>query len=508
MLCRSELSGSNLINFVLAKSIRLKEKVLLTVLFLSCFQFGHPQSAFKVLFQNPLDDYVGDMVEGANNTYYAVGCCGYNFEPWNFRGLVYRLRSEADTFSIRIAFSDTVTRFLRILNRGVNKFIILGAICNPPEYHERLLIAGMDTNLNITWRKEYRMKNYDRIWRINYLYKNSYSLILFGNIVYDSLGGQVDGFFAEVTLDGDTVKTGYYLSYNPNIHSGVYNPDSSGLWIFGEGFDYNGRGERAEFDTNFILNRIDWIPEVVDGYSHAQWYSGNKLLFGGLFQIDPYGGGPQDNDMGVSFMDTALNIPDLHYFGAVDTIDYPAINRIFHYLDTNRIYIAGTYHVIIDFYPQGISWIMTGLLDHDLNTIYFYLYGGDAYYVTTNILATSDGGSIISAMRYDYITQWNERDIYFLKLDENGLITSGGTDQKQPLENVLLFPNPGKDLISIMGVNQGTVEIYSVYGQEMISHSIEISGHYISVTNIQPGCYYFRLLNDKGAVYQGKWIKI
>lgn len=161
---------------------------LLTVLTFLFIPLGYTQSAFKVLFQNPSDDYLGDIAEGANNTYYAVGTSGYYYEPWNYRGLVYRLRSASDTFSKRIIFSDTVTRFFRILNHDINEFIVLGAICNPPKYQERLLIAGMDTNLNITWRKEYRLKDYDRIWNINYFYKSNNILILFGNIVYDSLG--------------------------------------------------------------------------------------------------------------------------------------------------------------------------------------------------------------------------------------------------------------------------------------------------------------------------------
>lgn len=292
------------------------------------------------------------------------------------------------------------------------------------------------------------------------------------------------------------------------MHSRVYNKDSTKIWIFGEGFDYNGRGERAEFDTNFILKRITWIPEVVDGYSHTKWFSESKLLFGGLYQIDPFGGGPQDNDMGISFIDTTLNMTFLHYFGGEDTIDYPAINRIFHYNDTNHIYIAGTYKFIIGLCPQGISWIMTGLLNHNLSTVYFHLYGGDAYYITTSILATSDGGSIISATRYDYFTQWYERDIYFLKLDENGLITTNELFSSEQKKQLLISPNPGKDVINIIEPWDGTLKLLSLYGQIMLTHSTEIDGRCISVATLPKGCYYYYFYTNNNNIFKGKWIKI
>lgn len=50
---------------------------LFTVLMFLFIPSGYTQSAFKVLFQNPSDDYLGDIAEGANNTYYAVGTSGY-----------------------------------------------------------------------------------------------------------------------------------------------------------------------------------------------------------------------------------------------------------------------------------------------------------------------------------------------------------------------------------------------------------------------------------------------
>jgi hypothetical protein len=43
--------------------------------------------------------------------------------------------------------------------------------------------------------------------------------------------------------------------------------------------------------------------------------------------------------------------------------------------------------------------------------------GGDAYYRFCNLTATSDGGLLITAMRYDYLTQDHERDAYIFKFD-------------------------------------------------------------------------------------------
>ena len=468
-------------------------------------QIGCSQNAFKVLFQNPLDEWVSDIAEGANNTYYAVGGSGYNFQPWDFRGLAYRMRSSSDTLSRHISFNDTVTRFFKIVKDQGNDFLVIGTICNPPEYNERLLIAGMDTNLNILWRKEYQLKEYDRFWKIEYFRKNENSIIVFGDIGLDSLGGQQDLFFAEITYSGDTIKTGYYLPHNPYVHTGTFNSDSSRIWIFGEGFDYNGRGERAEFDTNFLIRRIDWLPVVVDGYSNARWYSDNKMLFMGRYTVDYT---PQDDDVGISFMDTALNTPVIHYFGSQDTIDYPGAERCFDFKDTNHIFFTGTHNIIFDFYPQGVSWLMAGLLDHDLNTVYYYLYGGDAYYIASSILATSDGGSIIAATRYDYRTQYNERDNYFLKLDQYGLITSSGSPKELVSTTIQLYPNPGTDNIRLLGVSEGTLELYAADGREVLTRQIDKESNIISVSKLPSGYYYYRIFDKHKIEFTGKWVKM
>jgi hypothetical protein len=488
----------------------MKTRFLYVLLLFSCFPAGHSQTGFQVIFQSPSDDYVQDIAEGVNNTYFAVGSYRSNLYPWNYIGLIYRIRSASDTFSRRLVFSDTVTRLFRIIKSGEHEFLLLGTICNPPEYTERLFIAKMDTNLSIIWRKEYKLKSYNWFWSINCLNAKNSSLILFGTAWQDS-NGQRDVFFVNVTPYGDTIKSGYYLPESPAIRSGVFSPDSSSIWFFGGGFDYNYRGERAEFDTNYVLQRIDWLPELTygDNGNIVQWYNTQKLLYSGLFPIDPFGGGPQDDDLGMTFMDTALNMNSLHYFGAIDTIDYPSYERNFSYLDTNRIFFAGTKNVFIGFFPQEVSWIMAGLLDHNLNTQYFKMFGGDAYYMATCVLATSDGGSIISATRYDYTTQDFERDCYFLKLDENGLITSdGGSNEINSRLSPDIFPNPGNDIVNVSGVDIGIIEFYSIDGRKILSQYIGPLSKSIGVSNLLPGCYIYRILNKNIPIGTGKWIKL
>jgi len=72
-------------------------------------------------------------------------------------------------------------------------------------------------------------------------------------------------------------------------------------------------------------------------------------------------------------------------------------------------------------------------------------YGGDACYLLMSILATQDGGCVMAGSRYDYQTQNMERDVYILKVDEDGLIT-WAYNIPEVTKETLIYPNPGNDL--------------------------------------------------------------
>jgi hypothetical protein len=108
----------------------------------------YSQNTFEVLFQNPQDDRVLDIVEDIPGVFYAVGYSGYNSQPDSYKGLIYKLRSGTDTVSRRIVFSDTVTRLFKICKVQNHQFLLFGSISYPPIYEEKLMIIKIDSNIH------------------------------------------------------------------------------------------------------------------------------------------------------------------------------------------------------------------------------------------------------------------------------------------------------------------------------------------------------------------------
>ena len=214
--------------------------------------FSQNQSAYSVLFQNPADEMPLDIVEDSIGKFYAVGYAGYDDQPQGFRGLAYRVRSAMDTLSNRIAFHDTVTRFFKILPGPDNNFIILGTVSNPPNYDERLMVAFMDKNLHILNRKEYSIKDYTMIDRMEYIRGKDNSIWLYGSVSYRP-DPAMDFFLCKINSTGDTLKTGFFYPHNPLGYSALFSTDTSKIWIFGRLVRIGPGGEKELFSIQILI---------------------------------------------------------------------------------------------------------------------------------------------------------------------------------------------------------------------------------------------------------------
>ncbi len=153
-----------------------------TTLFLLFIAITCSQTAFEVLFQNPQEDCIVDIVEDIQGVFYAVGYSGYNNQPESYKGLIFKIRSATDTSSHRIVFSDTVTRFFKISKVENHQFLLFGTIAYPPLYEEKLLVMKIDSNLHMIWKKDYKLFNYDHIYRLNFVKGAGNDYWLFGCI--------------------------------------------------------------------------------------------------------------------------------------------------------------------------------------------------------------------------------------------------------------------------------------------------------------------------------------
>lgn len=160
------------------------------------------------------------------------------------------------------------------------------------------------------------------------------------------------------------------------------------------------------------------------------------------------------------------------------------------------------------FWSTYDSWLHLVKINPDISPIWEYWYGGDAYYFLYSILATNDGGCIMVGNRYDYETQNQERDIYIVKVDSNGLITWTQEIQINKPESTV-YPNPGTDNLNIKtSINNADFELINLNGQVLIRHKLDENQSVINTESLKSGIYFYRLRDIKNKTIEtGKWIK-
>ncbi len=146
-----------------------------------------------------------------------------------------------------------------------------------------------------------------------------------------------------------------------------------------------------------------------------------------------------------------------------------------------------------------------------LNIRWERFYGGDAYYVMTKLKATKDGGCIAIGDRYDYKnTTEEERDIYILKLNSEGLLTNTPEKPQIQMHEALVFPNPGTNYLKVRVAAQypqSTFELYDINGNKILSKSITGKWGRVETTFLPRGSYVYKIYNQKGLYETGKWVK-
>jgi len=197
------------------------------------------------------------------------------------------------------------------------------------------------------------------------------------------------------------------------------------------------------------------------------------------------------------------------YFEVDDTVEWPGLFKSLDFISTDNIFYGGSFNTYA--YPWQVepSWIMLNILDSDLNLKAQHYYGGDASYTVNAILATSDSGCIMACSRYDYLTQYNEFDVYILKVNKDGLLVS-------VLENPIinssaceLYPNPGKETLYLVSkLDDLHIELFDVNGKLKFNLQLESGSNKLDVCNLPGGIYLYRVFDKKKhQVQTGKWLK-
>lgn len=271
----------------------------------------------------------------------------------------------------------------------------------------------------------------------------------------------------------------------------------------------------AEYNHNLYMDTVYcYNPSNVysSGWKNQfEFYKNKSIIIGGLF-VYPTSTYQDEASMFLK-LDTNYNITKWKKFGSVDTSEYPAFIRSFAITADNYIYNCATSNIYnMNYYPfqQQPSWILLNKVDSNFNIVWKKYYGGDAYYNPFDIIATPDGGCIITGFRYDHLTQNQETDVFVLKVDNNGLITNIKENQGIKSYNAILYPNPATTIINIRVVENyqnSKISISDISGKQIMFEQIEGTAKQLNIANLKPGVYLYNIINNSEIVERGKFVK-
>ncbi len=200
-----------------------------------------------------------------------------------------------------------------------------------------------------------------------------------------------------------------------------------------------------------------------------------------------------------------------NYITTPDTNNYPAEYGGLDFNNKDSIFMGGTKHYTGFPFMEFPSWFFILQTDSLLNIRWERFYGGDAYYVMTKLKATQDGGCIAIGDRYDYKnTDKEERDIFILKLNSEGLLTSIPGKPKIQMHEAIVFPNPGTEFLRVRiaaQYPQSTFELFDMNGNLVLKENIEGKWKQISTSFLPQGTYVYKIHNRQGLFESGKWVK-
>jgi hypothetical protein len=148
--------------------------------------------------------------------------------------------------------------------------------------------------------------------------------------------------------------------------------------------------------------------------------------------------------------------------------------------------------------------------DSLLNLRWERFYGGDAYYVMSNLIATQDGGCLIGGWRFDYQNSTEDQtDIFLLKLNSEGLLTGHAEMPEFQMREAIVYPNPGNQLHIRLAMQhpKAQLQLFDQAGRLILQQQLHKTESTVETAHLPSGVYLYQLRASTGLNESGKWVK-
>ncbi len=472
--------------------------------------FLYSQDSFEYIISNPSHQHINDCIEDQYGNVYIVGDNVYveNSQITSICGTIYKIAPDGEILlEEEYCYPDSTLSFheVDIIHDSIYVFGSSGAVAIG--LNELFEVYILNDELEVMNHSKRGLFADIYLGSMKHMILPAGDIVLLGvAIIADDLL-ETDIFFYQFTQNLDSVLC--VRDERENDQMGldfVQDPDNGGYKVFGWGNYPNtlpSYDALIHFDSVFNFILVDSIAWKLIGHHTSRNLSDTTyLLTGRKIYTNPI-----NVDMGI----VMLNVQDelLKNFSIgkeADTVDYAGVKDNIDFVTKDNIFFGGTSNFIVNQWPWQTddSWINLINLDSNLNINWQRYYGGNAFYTLYGLLATKDGGCFMYAIRYDEITQFQEYDIYILKVDSNGLLTSVRDIPNIAANELFIYPNPASSQITVQfpGVSHSSEKellIYNhlgvkVYQAEIPDRQDEMVIH----TESLPVGFYFASIFSKG----------
>ncbi len=475
------------------------KKSLIFVFIISFAQLTYSNSTFDTIYSNPDDERINDIIEFPN--FYIIS--GSKKNTNNYHSYIIKIDKKG------VIIKDTIFDYGSVSQRvfRIGDELVLFRIHFSTTLNKASLkYTKMDTSLNFIFEKQFFMPDSLYISRYNVIMNSDSNFVIAGSTnTYSSPPPIINIFLFMVSYTGDSLISLFMnnpVSSMRNCYD-VVEKDKKYYAFISHFSQATALGVFLIVDSNIIIiDTVDIPDDLYDNFSP-------KLINDSVFIICTRKA--SSSEIIISKINESGQIIKSKGFGKLNSLANPSYQNSLSISNDNIYFLA-----IVDFcMPNPFlglgkpSSIMIGKLDSELNTKWLRFYGGDKYYHAYNILATSDGGCICIGTANDTINHNNNRDIFIVKLDSNGLGTWSQTI-KMPLLAVKIFPNPVSDYlnISIDGNNPiSKIEIYDIQGRQIMQKQLNVSKAKLNVSGISKGVYILEGITRSGAIFREKFVK-
>ena len=474
------------------------------------------QNNFTLLISTDQYEKFGDAVEDENGNYFFAGYRTELYSPED-HGYLIKVNSNGDILKENTyALLDSAIVFHRIIILN-DSLIVIGLKGSVEIGHNDILTCMiLDTNLNlIRYSSNSILPDY-YMAGINSLISTSGHIVLTGIAIRKDNLDDEDIFLYEMTRDLDSIRCAVdqreYIQIGMEL---LEDPRNNFYKVFGHGYypgTIPGYDELITFDPDFNFVSVDTIAWQLYSQHTAVWLDDSTYLLTG-HKVLP---NPTKRDIGIAKLTRDDELLNAKHFGKDgDTVTYAGVNNNVDFVTRDNIYFGGTTNFIVNQWPWQTdpSWIILINLDSNLNVNWQRFYGGDAFYHLYGLLATQDGGCLMYAERYDANIQFEEYDVYILKVDTNGLLTSVYDIPNVAPDELAIYPNPATDQITaqfpgVSNIHQKTLEIYNSLGESVKSIFLQDKQdrQRVNVSDLPVGIYYVSLLSQAKRLATGKFV--